>query len=106
MGQQVSDEFYKGKKYSQWTTSDPASWSTSVAKKFADHSDGIQGNWCVVQAEGGAVRWRADGTAPTSTVGMLLGEGADITISLEDVDKMQFIQADAAAQLNIHWFNL
>lgn len=54
-----------------------------------------------VQAETQNVRYRDDGTDPTSTVGMLLYAGAIIPISAANFSSMKFIETSAGAKLNI-----
>lgn len=61
-----------------------------------------------LQAETQNVRWRADGTAPTSSVGMILyagdpptyfsSTGSDALVSL---GAMIFIEATASAKINV-----
>jgi len=55
----------------------------------------------IIQNNGtGAVRWRDDGTAPTSTVGMVLNPGAELDYT-GDIANIQFILAAAAPILDI-----
>lgn len=52
------------------------------------------------------VRWRDDGTNPTSTVGMLcLASGGDAGLWYQgDLSKLRFIEAAASAQLNVSYY--
>lgn len=54
-----------------------------------------------VQAESQNVRYRDDGTNPTSTVGMILYAGAIVPISAANFSSMKFIETAAGAKLNI-----
>jgi hypothetical protein len=53
----------------------------------------------IVQADGNDVRYRLDGTAPTTTVGYVLKNGATLALSMADAAAAKFI-ATAAAVLN------
>lgn len=56
-----------------------------------------------VQAEGGAVRWRCDGAAPTAGEGMILADGETMFITgVDAIVAFRAIQKDAGAKLNIH----
>jgi len=57
-------------------------------------------DFCVICAEGGAVRWRADGTDPTVDVGMLIASGATMSFA-GPFDAIKFIEDDAAATPSI-----
>jgi hypothetical protein len=55
----------------------------------------------IIQNNGtGAVRWRDDGTAPTSTIGMVLNAGAELDYT-GDIANIQFILAAAAPILDV-----
>ncbi len=65
----------------------------------------------VVQVEGGSVRWRDDGTAPTSTVGMLIGSSTgtagDLAGELDytgEIAKLQFIKSGGTPILNVSYY--
>lgn len=69
------------------------------------NANGNTVGYAVVQCAGTAgtdsVRWRDDGVAPTSTVGMVLGAGQELDYS-GDVSQIQFIiGAGSTAILNI-----
>lgn len=57
------------------------------------------------------VRWRADGTAPTTTVGILIAAGAvlDLTDPMGDygsvIAKIQLIATSADATVDVEYFN-
>ena len=49
------------------------------------------------------VRWRDDGTAPTSSVGMPIFVGASLSYD-GDLNRIRFIQQDASATLNVSYY--
>lgn len=58
----------------------------------------------LITPEGQAVRWRDDGVAPTSTVGMPLAAG--VTLQYDgDLSKIKFIEQTASAKLNISYYS-
>lgn len=57
----------------------------------------------LIIAETQAVRWRDDGTAPTSTVGMPLATGSALSYD-GDLKAVQFIEQTASATLNISYY--
>lgn len=50
-----------------------------------------------------AVRWRDDGTAPTSTVGMPLAVATEMTYD-GNLGAIQFIEQTASAKLNVSYY--
>ena len=57
----------------------------------------------IIVAEGAAVRWRDDETAPTASVGMPLATG--VTLQYDgDLSKIQFIEQTASAKLNVSYY--
>ena len=57
----------------------------------------------VIQAEGAAVRWRDDGTAPTATVGMLLPAGAERVFDAS-LAAVRLIQTASGAVVNVSYY--
>jgi predicted hotdog family 3-hydroxylacyl-ACP dehydratase len=57
----------------------------------------------LVQAETQAVRWRDDGTDPTTTVGMTLAAGASLEYEGQ-LAAIRFIEVTASAKLNVAYF--
>ena len=49
------------------------------------------------------VRWRDDGTAPTSSIGMPIFVGASLSYD-GDLKNIRFIQQDASATLNVSYY--
>lgn len=57
----------------------------------------------IIVAETAGIRWRDDGTDPTTTVGMPLAAG--VTLQYDgDLTKIRFIQQTAGAILNISYY--
>ena len=57
----------------------------------------------LIQAEDQSVRWRDDGTDPTTTVGMLMPS----TVVLEydgQLANLRFIEVSASAKLNVSYY--
>lgn len=59
----------------------------------------------LVQAEGAAVRWRAD-TDPTASVGMLLADGGELmySASRSALQALRFIRTTTGAILNVSYY--
>jgi hypothetical protein len=81
----------------------------SVAKSLTvptrDPSTGltVKANFALITPDTNGVRWRDDGTAPTSSVGMPLAAG--VTLQYDgDLSKIQFIESTASAVLNISYY--
>lgn len=58
----------------------------------------------LLQVTGQNVRWRDDGTNPTTTIGMVLTSGADPYPYSGDLTKIKFIESTASAVLNVTYF--
>jgi hypothetical protein len=57
----------------------------------------------IITPEGAGVRWRDDGTDPTTTVGMPLASG--VTLQYDgDLSRIRFIQSTAGAILNVSYY--
>ncbi len=54
----------------------------------------------IIQCNGGVVRWRDDGVAPTSTVGMTIPDGGELDYT-GDIANIQFIVGSSAPILDI-----
>jgi hypothetical protein len=57
----------------------------------------------VIDVETNNVRYRLDGTSPTSTVGALLGVGDQMVVWGEDIHSIQFLAVSSNATLDIHY---
>jgi hypothetical protein len=60
--------------------------------------------FAIIVAEGAAVRWRDDNTAPTTTVGMPLAIGVPLQYD-GDLNKIKFIQQAATGIINISYYS-
>jgi len=58
----------------------------------------------LLQVTGQNVRWRDDGTDPTTTVGMVLTAAGDPYPFSGDLSKIKFIEASATAVLNVAYY--
>jgi hypothetical protein len=58
----------------------------------------------LVIAETQAVRWRADGTDPSATVGMPLAVATVLDVALTNLAVIKFFEQAASAKLNVHYF--
>ena len=90
---------------------------TSATQVVSVECNPIQPNrakGAVMTVENADVRYRLDGTAPTTTEGMLLANGDALefdswTVPSQDwrtaMAAMQIIRVSADAKLKIHWFD-
>ena len=58
----------------------------------------------LLQAELEAVRWRDDGTSPTSSIGMMLQPGQLPFVYTASLSSIKFIAAAADAVLNVSYY--
>jgi len=54
--------------------------------------------YAVIQANGGTLRWRDDGTAPTATVGMLIPSGGELCYA-GDLTQIQLIDGGSGTPI-------
>lgn len=59
---------------------------------------------CVIAPEGGAIRWRDDGIAPTVTTGMLLGAGNYMTVFAAAANRIRIIGVSPGVKVNVDYF--
>ena len=58
----------------------------------------------IIVAEGAAVRWRDDNTAPTALIGMPLAVG--VTFQYDgDLNQIRFIEQTGTAKLNVSYYS-
>lgn len=69
----------------------------------SDQNKGIP-TLAVIKVEAQAVRWRDDGVAPTTTVGMTLAVGDELRYD-GDLKGIRFIEVTAGAILNISYYS-
>jgi hypothetical protein len=60
--------------------------------------------YALVAPETQAVRWRADGTNPTATVGYPLAVGSELVVDIAGLGVIKFFEQAAGAVLNINYF--
>jgi hypothetical protein len=61
--------------------------------------------WLDVQTQ--AVRWRADGTSPTTSVGSRLTAGSSLIITGDALmSAIEFIAETGTAEINVHYFGI
>jgi len=79
--------------------------SLSAATLLSSVAGGIPAGtvYCLITPETQAVRWRADGAAPspTATVGYPLSVGVELRLSVQQLSSVAFIEQAASAKLNI-----
>lgn len=61
--------------------------------------------FAVIQCESKDVRWRDDGTDPTTTVGMVLTAGSTL-IYTANFSNIKFIEVASGAKLNISYYKV
>lgn len=59
--------------------------------------------YAVIQCNGGAVRWRDDGSAPTSSIGMSIPTGSELDY-YGDLSIIQFIASTSSPVLDITYY--
>ncbi|NDB70068.1 MAG: hypothetical protein EB015_19105 [Methylocystaceae bacterium] len=63
----------------------------------------VKANFALITPDTQGVRWRDDGTNPTSSVGMPLS--ANVTLQYDgDLSKIKFIEQTASAVLNVSYY--
>lgn len=74
----------------------------SSVKGLADVSGGIPtgSHSVLLQAESQSIRWRDDGTDPTSSTGMVLAAGDSLLYDFP-LTRIKFIESTPSAKLNI-----
>jgi len=60
--------------------------------------------FALIVAEGAAVRWRDDNTAPTASIGMPLAIGVPLQYD-GDLNKIRFIQQAATGIINVSYYS-
>lgn len=77
-------------------TSAPASGVALAAASFTPKR-------CVITVEGAGIRWRDDGTDPTTTVGMPVSAGASFEYT-GPMGAIKLIQQSASATINVVYY--
>lgn len=84
---------------------DPAGYvqMTSLSSAVGLSSVPTDTKIALIQPETQSIRWRDDGTNPTTTVGMILAAG-DTLIYNGNLQALKFIEVSASAKLNITYY--
>ena len=87
--------------YLQYTVTSTAVYLNTLAKwPKTPTGIGIPVGYAVIQCNAGAIRWRDDQVAPTSSVGMNLTAGGELDYA-GDAGQLQVITASASPVLDI-----
>ena len=81
----------------------PAAASRDVGSDGQSVSFAGRAKYAFIQAETQAVRWRADGTSPTTTVGHRLLPGESLFYD-GNILAIKFIEETASAKLNVSYY--
>jgi hypothetical protein len=74
--------------------------STGIVMPNLANFPGIVVGYAMIQSNGGAVRWRDDGVAPTATVGMLIPLGGELDYA-GDVAALRFISSSGTPIVDV-----
>ncbi len=87
----------------QQITSLSSATGLTVPTRDPNTGANVKANFALITAEAQALRWRDDGTAPTSTVGMPLAVG--VTLQYDgDLSKIRFIEQVGGGIVNISYY--
>lgn len=91
--------------YQQITTISSATGLTVPAAptETVTHAPAARANKAFIIAETQDVRWRDDGTNPTSTVGMLLQKNEEFWYT-GDINAIKFIEVTSGASLSVSYY--
>jgi hypothetical protein len=77
-----------------------------TAATWRDPSSGSAAKLAVVDIETAAIRWRADGTDPTATVGHPVGIGGQIKVyGGEDLTSFKMIRQGSTASASVTYYH-
>lgn len=62
-------------------------------------------SWALIECESQQVRWRDDGTNPTTTVGHLMSPGDILEYDGTKLSAIKFIEVTASAKLNVSFYS-
>jgi len=77
---------------------------TSLAASTALTNLPVGTSMIMVIPESQAVRWRDDGTDPTTSVGMPLAVGQTLIYTAKQMSKLRFIEQTASAKINVAYY--
>lgn len=81
--------------------------SLATARTLADIKGSaapVTSDYCIVQAESQACRWRMDGTSPTAAIGNTLAVGDTLIVRRSQYGNFKIIEQTASAKVNIEFF--
>lgn len=87
----------------QQITSLSASTGLTVPEKDPVTGEKVKPTRAIIIPETQAVRWRDDGTAPTSSAGMPLAVGQALEYD-GDLTRIRFIEVTSSAKLNVSYY--
>lgn len=76
-----------------------AQLAAAVSLTIPTLPSGDSPGYLVAQCNGGIIRWRDDGTAPTAALGMRIPDQSELTY-VGDMTKIQFIVESGSPELN------
>ncbi len=94
-----TDGTLKALGYEQLTSFSSAKALQSIPSTFPNVA-----TLALIQAEDQTVRWRDDGSAPTTSAGQRLQAGDDMWYVGDNLSKLQFIEETATAKLNVTYY--
>jgi hypothetical protein len=80
-----------------------ATLAASTALTLPTLTAGRSLGYVMIQANGGIVRWRDDGTAPTASVGMSIPDGGELNY-VGDFKAIRFILSTSAPVLDVSYY--
>lgn len=82
-----------------------SSASIGFTSTLAYPTGGLAADMAVVDVETNAIRYRADGTAPTATVGSPVASGASFTVcGAPTIKAVRFIRQSSDATISVHFY--
>jgi hypothetical protein len=104
-GYEVVSGYRKPLGYQQILTAGLVTAATLTVPAQTKATNGQPTAYAVIQNNGTAsIRWRDDGTAPTTTIGMVLPAGSELDYT-GDISLIQFIQVSSGAELDITYYD-
>lgn len=82
-----------------------ATLASSTGLTLPTGSDGKEPDFCIIHVDTQAVRYRDDGTAPTTAIGMRLPVGGELLLEGgAQMKAIRFIAETAGANLNVSYY--
>ena len=77
---------------------------TSLGSAVGLSSIPAEARFALIQAESQSIRWRDDGTNPTTGIGMVLAAGATLVYS-GTLSAIKLIETTASAKVNVTYYS-